>query len=67
MDIFYIPDVDLLEQIHDSATVRPAPNDPERATIMCDTDVAQGSITFPQLLNIFIDALMRVLTATGQN
>ena len=29
--------------------------------------VAQGSITSPQLFNIFINALLRMLTVTGQN
>ena len=29
MNMFHIPDVDLLEQIYDSATVRLAPNDAE--------------------------------------
>jgi len=43
------------------------PNDAESATITFDTGVAQGSITSPQLFNIFINALLRMLTATGQN
>jgi len=67
MNMFHIPDVDLLEQIYDSATVRLAPNDAESATITIDTGVAQGSITSPQLFNIFINALLWMLTATGQN
>jgi len=67
MNMFHIPDVDLLEQIYDSATVRLASNDTESATITFDTGVAQGSITSPQLFNIFINALLRMLTATGQN
>ena len=67
MKIFHIPDVDLMEQIYDIATVRLALNDAESATITFDTGVAQGSITSPQLLNIFINALSRMLTATGQN
>jgi len=67
MNMFHIPDVDLLDQIYDSATVRLAPNDAEGATITFDTGVAQGSITSPQLLNIFINALLWMLTATGQN
>jgi len=67
MNLFHIPDVDLLEQIYDSATVRLAPNSAESVTIMFDTGVAQGSITSPQLFNIFINALLRMLTATGQN
>jgi len=65
--MFLIPDVDLLEQIYDSATVRRAPNDAESATITFDTGVAQGSITSLQLFNIFINTLLRMLTATGQN
>ena len=32
-----------------------------------DTGVAQGSITPPQLFNIFINALLQILSATGQN
>jgi len=67
MNKFYIPDVDLLEQIYDSETVRLAPNDVESATITFDTGVAQGSITTLQLFNIFINALLQMLTATGRN
>jgi len=65
MNMFHIPDVDLLEQIYDSATVRLTPNDAESATITFDTGVAQASITSPQLFNIFINALLRMLTAKG--
>ena len=64
---FQIPDVDLLEQIYEGATVRLAPNDEERATITFNTGVAQGSITSQQLFNIFINALLRLLTVTGHN
>jgi len=67
MNMFHIPDVDLLEQTYDSATVRLAPNDAESATITFDTGVAQGNITSLQLFNIYINALLRMLTATGQN
>jgi len=56
-----------LEQIYDRTTVVLAPNDAESATITFETGVAQGSITCPQLLKIFIKALLRMLTATGQN
>ena len=67
MNMFHIPDFDLLEQIYDSATVRLAANDAGSATITFDTGLSQGSITSPQLFNIFINALLRMLTATGQN
>jgi len=66
MNMFHVTDVDLLEQIYDNATVRLAPNDAESTTITFDTGVAQGSIKFPQMCNIFINALLRILTATGQ-
>jgi len=54
MRILKIPDVDLLEQIVQGATVRLAPNNEESATITFNTDVTQGSITSPprQLFNI---------------
>jgi len=67
MITFHIPDVDLLEQIYDSATVHLAPNDAKSATITFDTGVAQESITSPQVFNLFINALLQMLTATGQN
>jgi len=67
MRMFKIPDVDSLEQIYEGATVRLAPNDEESATITFNTGVAQGSITSLQLFNIFINALLRMLTITGQN
>jgi len=58
MRMFQIPNVDLLEQIYEGATVKLAPNDEESATITFNTGVAQGSITSPQLFNIFINALV---------
>jgi len=67
MRMFKIPDVDLLEQIYEGATVRLAPNDEESATITFNTSVAQGSITSPQLFNFYINALLRILTVTGQD
>jgi len=65
--MFKIPDVDLLEQIYENATVRLTPNDEESTTITFNAGAAQGSITSRQLFNIFIDALLRMLTVTGQN
>jgi len=53
MRMFKIPDVDLLEQICEGATVGLASNDEESATITFNTGVAQGSITSPQLFQHF--------------
>jgi len=58
---------DLLEQTYEGTTVRLAPNDEESVTITFITGVAQGSITSPQLFNIFINALLRMLIFTGQH
>ena len=65
--MFKIPDVDIIEQIYEGTSVRLAPNDEESATITFNTGVAQGSITSSQLVNIFINVLLRMLTITGQN
>ena len=67
MRMFKIPDVDLLEQIYEGVTVRLAPKDEESATTTFNTGIAQGSITSPQLFNLFVNALLRMLTLTGQN
>jgi len=67
MNMFHIPDVELLEQMYDNATVHLASNDADSATITFETGVAQGSIMSTQLFNIFINTLLRMLTATGQN
>jgi len=67
MRMFEFSDVDLLEQMYKGITVRLAPNDEESATITFNTGVAQGSITSLQLFNISINALLRMLTVTGQN
>ena len=65
--MFKIPDVDLLEHMYEGTNVRLAPHDQESATITFNTGVAQDSITSLQLFNIFINALLRMLTIAGQN
>jgi len=67
MNMFHIPEVDSMEQIYNSKTIRLELNDAENETIMFDTDLAQGSITSLQLFNIFINVLLQMLTATEQN
>jgi len=52
--------------MYGSVTVRMAPNNEESVTITFNTGVTQGSITSPQLFNIFINALQCMLTVTGQ-
>ena len=46
------------------------PHNEESATVTFNTlkiGVAQGSVTSPQLFNIFINALLRMLTVIGRN
>ena len=65
MRAFQIPDVDLLESLYRHTTVK-MPGDPQAATITFDTGVAQGSVLSPMLFIIFLNALLRLLTARGQ-
>ena len=55
--------------MYEGAMVRLAPNDEKSTTITFNAGAAQGSITSPQLFNIFINALLRmlILTMAGQN
>ena len=53
--------------MYQGTTVRLAPNNKESATITFNTSVAQDSITSLQLFNTFINALLRMLTVTGQH
>jgi len=67
MKMFKISDIDSLEQIYEGATIRLASGNEKCVTIKFNTGVAQGSITSLQLLNIFINALLRMLTAQNAN
>ena len=66
MRAFQIPDVDLLEKLYQTTTVKMA-GDHNAATITFDTGVAQGSVLSPMLFIIFLNALLRLLTVRGQN
>jgi len=65
MKMFKIRDVDSLEQIYEGATVRLAPNDEENSDCICVRVSGCLSITSSQLFNIFINALLRMLTVAG--
>jgi len=67
MRMFKIPDVDLLEQIHEGATIKLAPINEESARTTFNTGVPQGSITSPHLFNNFINALLCTFTVLRQN
>ena len=72
MEELNIPDVDLLKDLYANATVRLKPGggqskaDAEGATVTFDTGVAQGSALSPLLFLIFMNTLLRLLTAKGR-
>jgi hypothetical protein len=63
---FEIPDIDLLETIYAVATVRLAQERVKMGGITFDTGVQQGSVLSPTLFHVFLNPLLRLLTAIGQ-
>jgi hypothetical protein len=72
MEELNIPDVDFLKGLYANATVRLKPGggqskaDAEGSTVTFDTGVAQGSALSPLLFLIFMNTLLRLLTAKGR-
>ena len=63
---FEIPDIDLLEAIYSVATVSLAQGQGSGGGVTFDTGVQQGSVLSPTLFNLFLNPLLRLLTAIGQ-
>jgi hypothetical protein len=63
---FEIPDIDLLESVYAVATVSLAQERGMGGGITFDTGVQQGSVLSPTLFNVFLNPLLRLLTAIGQ-
>ncbi len=63
---FEIPDIDLLETIYSVATVSLAQGQGSGGGVTFDTGVQQGSVLSPTLFNVFLNPLLRLLKAIGQ-
>jgi len=63
---FEVPDVDLLEAIYSVATVSLSQCQGLGGGITFDTGVQQGSVLSPTLFNVFLNPLLRMLTAIGR-
>ena len=65
LEKFGVPDISLLQSIYESSTMRVSVDAQDTADIFMDTGTAQGSALSPLLFDLFINALLRLLNATG--
>jgi hypothetical protein len=65
LEVYNIPDMDLLKSLYEHTTVRLPHSDMGSAKIMFNTGVAQGSVHSPLLFSLFINALSRYLDDMG--
>ena len=58
-------DVDLLKSLYESSTMTVMVGDTTSANIFMDTGTGQGSILSPLIFDLFINALLRLITSSG--
>ena len=60
-----VPDVDFLEELYSKSWMRITVGAGCTAPIQLDTGTVQGSVPSPLLFDLFLNALLRLLDATG--
>ena len=65
LEVYNIPDIDLLKSLYEHTTVRLPYSDMGSAKITFNTVVSQGSVLSPLLFSLFINALSRYLDDIG--
>jgi len=60
-----VPDVDFLDELYSKSWMKITVGTGCSAPIQLDTGTVQGSVLFPLLFDLFLNALLRLLDATG--
>jgi len=60
-----VPDVDFLEALYSNSWMKIQVGTESKAPIQLDTGTVQGSVFSPLLFDLFLNALLRLLDATG--